>query len=125
MFKRIKKIFKGNQNQKKQNKSDTVERGVMCEHFTTCVKEFGCKHVDRCTPLFRYEELGITGHEDLGLKDGMYCDIIHLGPLHIRIEIGKELCDSAKSPAMFRMKELEIAIKDWHVALKTSNPTYT
>lgn len=62
-------------------------------------------------------ELGITGHKDLGKDDGVYKDVVYLGPLKHTILTNINVVDSSKNPQQVRYDIVRKKIKKWHKEL--------
>ena len=69
-------------------------------------------------------ELGITGHEDLGSKDGFYRDLISLGPFSRIVSTEKEYADKADNPAETRFSNTKAAIVDFLDAITEIREQY-
>lgn len=81
--------------------------------------------VDEYQEIILLHEMGLTGHEDVGVIDGKYCDKVSLGPLSTMICIDKKLIDSKKDPAQARYDNLKKTIKHWHGEILTRNVCYS
>ena len=63
-------------------------------------------------------EMGLTGHVDMGIVDGNYNDIVHLGPFSKTIKVDKELINMQHNPAWSRFENMKREVKIWFKELK-------
>ncbi len=64
--------------------------------------------------------LGITHHENLGLIDGCYVDVVRVGPLERRFTVDWETIERAKSPISRRYNMLKNNIECFHNEIRRS-----